>query len=178
MELDRAINSRRCIRSYIDTKITKEELKALLEAAIRAPSSCNRQPWRFIIVRNKEKIKTIYKAASYSTQNQKFILKANVCVIVCTDLRCYKSVPYSARGENVFSLQEAAAAVQNMLLKACEMDIGACWIGLFDEEFVKKEFNLNKHLRPSIIITLGHTKSKAQTTKREKLDKFIIEEID
>ena len=173
MELFEAITQRRCIRSYTNETVTDEEVNTLLKAAVRAPSSCNRQTWRFIIIRKPETIEKMYQAASYSTQRQTFVKNAPALIVVCGDLTRYESVPYRERGKNLFSIQESAAAIQNLLLAAWALGLGACWVGLFDEDLVKKTLSLPKHIRPFAIITVGHTKSKAKTTPRKPLKEFI-----
>jgi nitroreductase len=118
MDLFEALNQRRCVRSFTKEKVTEEEIHTLLQAAVRAPSGGNRQPWRFVIVRNPDTIETLYRAASSSTQHQLFVKKAPVSIVVCVDLSLYKRLPYRERGENLFVLQDAAAAIQNLLLAA------------------------------------------------------------
>ncbi len=116
------------------------------------------------------------QAASNSTQHQTFVKKASVLIVVCGDLTRYDSVPYRERGINLFSIQETAVAVQNLLLAAWALGLGACWVGLFDEDLVKKVLNLPKHIRPYAIITLGHTGSKAKVTPRKSLEEFVHHE--
>jgi nitroreductase len=169
MELFDALNQRRCIRSYTDETVTEEEINKLISAAIRAPSSGNRQSWRFVIIRKPETIDVMYRAASYSTQHQKFVKQAPVNIVVCADLSLWKSVPYRERGETLFAIQDTAAAIQNLLLAACEMNLGACWVGLFDEDRVRQALNIPKHIRPMAIIPVGHHKSKTKPTPRKAM---------
>jgi nitroreductase len=71
-------------------QVPEEEIKILLEAAIRAPSACSRQIWRYVIVRNPETIKVLSQAGPYSTQNQTFVKKAPLILVFCADLRPHK----------------------------------------------------------------------------------------
>jgi nitroreductase len=176
MDIFEAIRQRRSIRSFTTEEVTEEEIKMLLEAAIRAPSACNRQTWRFVIVRKQETIEILHQAASYSTQHQTFVKKAPVIIVVCADLRPYKRTPYRERGENLFVLQETAAAIQNLLLAAYALHLGACWVGLIDEEIIKPTLNIPKGVRPVAIIPIGHTKSKTQLTPRKPLNDVVYQE--
>jgi nitroreductase len=176
MEIFETIRQRRSIRSYTNEEVTEGEINILLEAAIRAPSACNRQTWRFVIVRNPETIEILYKAASYSTQHQTFVKKAPVIIVVCADLRPYKRTPYRERGESLFALQETAAAIQNLLLAACASNLGACWVGLIDEEIIKQTMKIPKDIRPVAIIPIGHTKSKTKPTSRKPLKDVVYYE--
>ncbi|MGD2249233.1 MAG: nitroreductase family protein [Candidatus Methanofastidiosia archaeon] len=174
IDLFEAINQRKCIRSYTTEKVTDEEINTLLKAAIRAPSGGNRQTWRFVIVRNPETIEILYKAASYSTQHQTFVKKAPVSIVVCADLNPYKRLPYKDKGENLFVIQDTAAAIQNLLLAAHALGLGACWVGLFDEELIKEPLKIPKDVKPVAIIPLGHTKSKAKPTPRKPLEDVVF----
>jgi nitroreductase len=176
MNIFEAIRQRRSIRSYTDEDVTEEEINTLLEAAIRAPSACNRQTWRFVIVRKPETIEILYRAASYSTQHQTFVKKAPVIIAVCADLRPYKQTPYRERGENLFVIQETAAAIQNLLLAACALNLGACWVGLIDEEIIKHTLNIPNGIRTVAIIPIGHTKSKTKPTSRKPLANVVYKE--
>ncbi len=71
MDIFEAIRQRRSIRSYKTEEITEAEIKALLETASRASSACNRQTWRFVIVREAEIIEILYRAVPYISRHQR-----------------------------------------------------------------------------------------------------------
>jgi len=173
MELFEAIKSRRSIRSYTEEEVTEEEIDRTLEAATWAPSACNKQSWRFVVVRKPETIEKLYKAASYSTQHQSFIKKAKVVIVVCSNSNIYKTFPHKERALSLFTIQETAAATQNLLLAAHALGLGACWISLFSEDQVKEALNSPKGIRPLIIISLGHTKSKTNPKTRKPLKDVV-----
>ena len=173
MELFEAIKGRRSIRSYTEEEVTDEELNVMLEAAIRAPSPCNKQSWRFVFVRKPETIEKLYKAASYSTQHQIFVKKAKVVIVVCSDLNIYKTFPHKERALSLFTIQETAAATQLLLLAAHALGLGACWVSLFSDEQVKEALNLPQGIRPMIMIPLGHTKSKTNPKSRKPLKDVV-----
>jgi nitroreductase len=173
MELFDAIKGRRSIRSYTEKEVTKEDVNKILEAATWAPSACNKQSWRFVVVRKPETIEKLYKAASYSTQLQIFVKKAKVVIVVCTDLNTYKAFPHRERALSLFTIQETAAATQNLLLAAHALGLGACWVSLFSEDQVKVTLDLPKDIRPLVIIPLGHTKSKANPKPRKPLKDVV-----
>jgi nitroreductase len=173
MELFEAIKSRRSIRSYTDEEVTDEEVNRMLEAATWAPSACNKQSWRFVVVRKRETIEKLYKAASYSTQHQLFVKKARVVIVVCSDLKVYKAFPHKERALSLFTIQETAAATQNLLLAAHGLGLGACWVSLFSDDQVKEALSLPKRMRPVVIIPLGHTKSKTSPKPRRPLKDVV-----
>jgi nitroreductase len=173
MEVFEAIKGRRSIRSYTEEEVTDEELNTILEAATCAPSACNKQSWKFVVVRKTETIEKLYKAASYSTQHQIFVKKAKVAVVVCSDLNVYKTFPNKERALSLFTIQETAAATQNLLLATHALGLGACWVSLFSEEQVKEALDLPKDIRPLVIIPLGHTKSKTNPKPRKPLKDVV-----
>jgi nitroreductase len=173
MELFEAIKSRRSIRSYTEEEVTKEEVNRMLEAATWAPSACNKQSWRFVVVRKTQTVEKLYKAASYSTQHQIFVKKAKVVVVVCTDLNVYKTFAHKERALSLFAIQETAAATQNLLLAAHALGLGACWVSLFSDEQVREALNLPKGMKPVAIIPLGHTKSKTNPKPRKPLKDIV-----
>jgi nitroreductase len=106
MELFEAIKSRRSIRFYTEEEVTDEEVNRILEAGTWAPLACNKQSWRFVVVRKPETIEKLYKAASYSTQHQIFVKKAKVVIVVCSDLDVYKTFPHKERALSLFTIQK------------------------------------------------------------------------
>jgi nitroreductase len=173
MEVFEAIKGRRSIRSYTESEVTKKDVNKMLEAATWAPSACNKQSWRFVVVRRPETVEKLYRAASYSTQHQIFVKKAKVVIVVCSDLSVYKTFPNKERALSLFTIQETAAATQNLLLAAHALGFGACWVSLFSEDQVKEALNLPKNIRPLVIIPLGHAKSKTSPKPRKPLKDVV-----
>jgi nitroreductase len=136
-------------------------------------SACNKQFWRFVVVREPETIEKLYKAASISTQHPIFVKKAKVVIVVCSDLNAYKTFPNKERALSLFVIQETAAATQNLLLAAFALGLGACWVSLFSEEQVKGALDLPKNIRPLVIVPLGHTKSKTNLKPRKPLKDVV-----
>lgn len=142
------IHSRRSIRRFTDHPITDEQLHTLLDAAMTAPSAGNAQTWEFIIVRSQEGREGIARRHPYAAM----ALKAQVCIVVCGNTANEKHVG--------FWPQDCAAAIQNMLLAARDLDIGSVWTGVYPVEdrinSFKEFFNLPEHVIPLGIVALGH----------------------
>lgn len=145
------IKNRRSIRSFKKDPIPEDDLKLILEAAIWAPSAGNLQPWHFVVVRDPE----IKKLLSIAALNQTFIAQAPVVIVVCA-LPWISSSRYGKRGEELYCLQDTAAAIENMLLAAASLGIGSCWVGAFDEEAVKKIVGLTNKVKPVALIPMGY----------------------
>ncbi|MFH1830268.1 MAG: nitroreductase family protein [Pseudomonadota bacterium] len=170
MELFDAIEHRRSVRQFENKKaIDDAVLQKILHAAMMAPSSGNTQCWRFIVVRDPN----IKKRLALEAGHQGFIDQAPVAIVVCADLERAAST-YGERGFGTYSLQDAAAATENMLLAAHALGLGACWVGAFDEKMASNILELPKGLRPLAIIPIGFS---AEPTKRvpprRKLDEVV-----
>jgi nitroreductase len=147
METMQAILGRRSIRRYTDEPVSDAEVKTLLEAAMAAPSGHNKQPWQFIILREKATMLEIMKFHNYS----KMLEQASVAIIVCGDLE--------ASGDSVFWPQDCAAATQNILLAAYSMRLGAVWLGVYPQpplvEGLRKLLNIPDKVTPFCIVSIG-----------------------
>ena len=151
---------RRSIRKYTDQEVSDEHIRALLEAAYWAPRVNER--WRYIIVRD--------PGTKRSFGAQEHVVAAPVNIVVCIDLR-----GASQRDRELYAMQEASAAIQNILLKAHELGLGACWNGSFDDDKVKQALGLPEEVRPIAIISLGHpAEKKEKGLRRKKLEEIVF----
>jgi len=151
LDVFEAIKSRRSTRAYTSDEISDETVKRLIDAARWAPSAGNIQPWEFVIVRDPVTKRRLSAAAL----DQKFIEEAPVVIVVCAD-KNRSGWRYGRRGMSLYCLQDTAAATQNMLLTACALRLGACWIGAFREEEVERILKTPKAVRPVAIVPVGH----------------------
>ena len=122
MDIWTALKTRRSIRSYTAQDVTEEEVRAMLEAAMLAPSAGNEQPWEFVLVREKatlEKVGDINKFAAYAP-------RAALGVMVCLNRDKEK---YAGMG-----ILDVAACTQNLLLAARGLGLGAVWTGVYPVE--------------------------------------------
>jgi len=155
------IKARTSVRSYKPDPVPEGLIDKILEAAVNAPSAGNTQDWEFVVVRDLKNRKALSEAAL----GQGFVSQAPVVLVVCSDLRRI-SAAYGSRGENLYSIQDTAAAVQNIMLAACDLGLGTCWVGAFSEDKVKSVLSLPEHLRPLAIIPVGYPSSIPKKPKR------------
>jgi nitroreductase len=151
MELSEAIKSRRSIRAFKPQDVPEATVETLIAAARHAPSAGNTQPWEFVIARKTETKKKLASAAF----NQAFVEEAPVVIVVCADQN-RSSMRYGQRGETLYCIQDTAAATQNILLTACSLGLGACWVGAFNEDEAKKALKTPKGIRPVALIPVGY----------------------
>ena len=143
------IIQRRSIRDFQHTEIPNELVEGLIESIRWAPSAGNMQSRRFYFVFNQQEKGKIAKAAF----SQHFIAKAPLAVVACLDRRI--SVRYGDRGVNLYSIQDVAASIMNMMLTAHAMGLGTVWVGAFNEYDVIDILELPDNLRPIAIIPVG-----------------------
>ena len=171
MDVLEAIKGRRSIRFFTDQPVSEEEVKTLIDAARHAPSAGNIQPWEFIIVRKAE----IKDEVAVAAGNQTFIEEAPVVIVVCADVDASES-GYGSRGTTLYCLQDTAAATQNILLTACSLGLGACWVGAFSEEEVKEILGIPDGVRPVAIIPVGRMTANPPKHSRRALNEIMHHE--
>ena len=156
---------RKSVRKYTEQDIPQETVTKMLEAMIAAPSAGNCQPWHIYVIRNKE----IQQKMCDVSWNQKFIVTAPVCIVVCIEYARTIS-RYGERGRDLYSIQDTAAAIQNMLLFAEDVGLGACWIGAFDEKVVGEILALPEGRRAIGIIPVGYPDGTSGRTSRRPIE--------
>ncbi len=138
--------SRRSIRCYQEDKLVEhDKIIMLLKAAMAAPSACNLQPWEFIIVNEKDGINKLREGIDVN--NGKFY-NAPAAFIVCSNT---SYLPWEGKGE-----MDCSAAIENILLLSTVMGLGAVWIGAFDEEIIRRNFDIPCHVAVSSIVLFGY----------------------
>jgi nitroreductase len=151
-DLFATIADRRSIKRFSSRPVEMDKILQIIQAGHLAPSSGNLQNWRFIIVSDVERIRSLY----HHTLDQEPFLSAMCAIIVCGDVELAHKM-YGMRGKRLYTVQNCAAAIQNMLLAAHAFDLGATWIGAFDEDKIAAVFNIPVHeYRPQAIILLGY----------------------
>ncbi len=157
------LKERRSIRAFQERMISDEEIKMILEAGRWAPSASNRQAWKFIVVKNKEKINELSKIARYG----KFVNEAPVLIAIVGDM---KKNPR-------WYVQDTSLASMNMMLMAWSLNIGTCWIGTMDREKAKMKLELDKKDFLLTILPLGYIKGDIPKPPSRKKNNEIISEI-
>lgn len=156
MDLFDAIYKRRSVREFIAKPIEKEKIRKIIEAGMQAPSACNIQGWKFIIIDN-EKIKQtiIDEGTTYFVKDAPFLM-----IIV-----------YDNRTDNIEykdHIQSAAAAIQNMLLAAHSLNIGSCWINnLPTKKRLRKILRIPNYYDPIAALVMGYYKKIPKTRTRK-----------
>ncbi|MFH1403174.1 MAG: nitroreductase family protein [Candidatus Altiarchaeota archaeon] len=153
------IKTRRSIRAFMeDHPVSDDEIDAILESARWAPSARNIQPLEYVVIRDPEKRRRI---AFYSRQEQP--AQSPVVIVVLGDLKKARAVgdisPHDVtthwKGIKKFLYQDAAAAIQNMLLATHSMGLGSLWIGAFDNDGLEEYLGLTDRYNAIAVICIG-----------------------
>jgi nitroreductase len=143
-----SIFNRRSIRSFTEQKISDRSLKMILTAAMCSPSSCDSQPWEYIVIRDRKTLAEIMNMHPYAGM----LSTADMAIIVCGGSKEGLSGP-------CWPL-DCAASTQNILLEAQELGIGSCWCAVYPYEIrldpFKKLLDLPGNVSPFCIIALGY----------------------
>ncbi len=151
METLKCIQTRRTIRQYQGKELGKDQIATLIDAGRYAPSAGNLQNWRFIVVRNP----SVKAKLSDACVQQVFIEQAPVVIVITADLDKAEAF-YGARGKEVYSRQNAAAAAQNILLCAHDLGLSGAWVSAFDEAMISRVLGLPGHVRAEVVIPIGY----------------------
>ena len=161
------IYGRRSIRKYEQKPVEDEKLNEILRAAMYAPSAMNKQPWRFIVCKERNTLDEIQKIHPYSAM----LKTAPCCIIVCGDT----DMEY-AQGSYI---QDCAACVENLLLAAKSLGLGTCWLGIHPDknrqEDFRKAFNMPGNVAPFCAIALGYPNEEIATPNRFDKSKIHFE---
>ncbi|NLF88472.1 nitroreductase family protein [Candidatus Bathyarchaeota archaeon] len=171
MEFFDVVKSRRSIRSFKKQALTQEVINQLIDAARLAPSAGNAQSWAFVLVTKPE----IKQALVVAALGQKWLEDAAVVFVVCADLnRAEES--YDERGKSLYCIQDTSAAVENILLAATALGLGACWMGAFREEEIRKVINAPNGMRPVALIPVGVPNESPRARSRRSANEVVYME--
>jgi len=168
MEVFEAIKGRRSIRAFEKDDVSREQVEKLIDSARWAPSAGNIQPWEFIVVRKPDIKRELARAAL----EQSFIEEAPIVIVVCAD-ETRSSQGYGVRGKTLYCIQDTAAAIQNLLLAAYSIGLGACWVGAFREEEAREILKIPRGIRPAAIIPVGHPAESASPRSSRPIDQIV-----
>ncbi len=151
---------RRSIRAYRPGSVEDAQLKLLLEAAMAAPSAVAKDPWRFVVVRDPQ---TIGRLAAVLSNGQ-MLVGAGLGIVVCGDLEAAHDRQLS------YLLQDCAAAIENLLLAAHGLGLGACWLGIHPREkriqTIREILGLPAQVIPVAGVAVGHAAEQKEPRTR------------
>ena len=196
-DLATLMRSRRSVRQYQDRPVARELIEQIIEAARWAPSPHGRQPWRFVVLTRQEAKEQLAEhmgdtwreqlqmdgqgediVAIRMRKSRERIVRAPAIIISCLYLEDLDRYPDEKRqaDETIMAIQSLGAAVQNMLLMAYDLGLDSGWMcaPLFCPEIVCDALNLDTHLIPHALITLGYAAADPKRRERLPLSSLIV----
>ena len=190
MDIFEAIYTRRSIRRYSDEPVPRDLIEKILDAARWAPSAHNRQPWRFAVMERAETKHALASAMGARlradlerdgvtqdivdkdvTRSHQRITRAPVLIVVCVSMRDMDTYADARRkhAEYLMATQSVAMAVQNLVLAAHALGLGACWMcaPLFVQDTVRDVLHLDADWEPQALITVGYPAEEKTKTRNE-----------
>ena len=169
MELEKVLLNRRSIRKFKDTEISDEIIEKLVYFAMCAPSACNKRPWEFYVIKNKEILNEIKKASRFSNHN------APLAIVVAGNLE--NSLP---RDMADYWIQDCSSAITHILLEATSLELGSLWCGLYPQirptERVRELLSLDKKIIPLGLILIGYPDEEKEGRSQYEKEKVHIYE--
>jgi nitroreductase len=159
------MRKRRSIRRYEDKDIEPEKIELLMEAALRAPSSRDFKPWRFVFVTDKILLEKLSRAKGTGSG---FLKGARLGVVVCAD-----------ENESDVWIEDCSIAAIILQLTGLSLGLGSCWIqirnrmysdGRPSEDYIREVLDLSKSMRVESIISFGYSDEEKPPVPREQLD--------
>lgn len=169
MEVFECIRTRRSIRKYKDKQVPWDNIVTIMQAGKYTPSAGNLQNWKFIVVKDDNKRKAIAEASL----QQWWMEQAPIHVVVCGEPEKVERF-YGARGRRLYMIQGVAAAIENMLLTAHSLGLGACWVGAFDEDEIRRILNVPEQADIHAIITIGYADEKPETPPKYRIEHMMF----
>lgn len=163
------VKKRESIRSYVNKEVEKEKIELCLEVARLAPSACNAQPWKFIVVNEESKLCEI-RSSIYDplVGINKFALSCRCFIVAVSEKRNLTSKIGEIVKRKDYSSLDIGMACENICLQAAELDLGTCIIGWFKENNIKKLLNIPRNKEVPLVIAIGYHENKCPRNKVRK----------
>lgn len=157
--------NRRSIREFKQgAKISDYQMETILKAAMSAPSANNQQPWHFIVVDDRQKMREITRHHPYSSA----LNSASACIIVLGDT--------STDRKRAYWTQDCSAATENMLLAIANLGLGGVWLGVHPrkerEDAIREIFGVPEYITPLCVVAIG-----VPDEDRGRTDRFEVSKI-
>jgi nitroreductase len=170
MNVLEAINARQSIRAYLSRPVEPEKLEAVLYAANRAASAANLQAYHIYVARDDARKQALAAAAA----GQRFLVSAPVVLVFAVE-PARSAEKYGPRGEQIYCMQDACAAVCNAMLAAVELGLGTCWVDAVNEDLAGKAVGLPVGQHAVVILPIGYPAEQPPLTSRRALSDLVTD---
>ena len=151
MDYLEVIQQRKSVRTYKSDPIPPEILEEILEAGRCAPSAQNRQPWRYLVINDNNKVRELAKHCGLIGLSNFFIKDAPTVIVACAESKSNLRV-----NSQDYYLVDVAISFQQMILAATNRGIGTCWLAAFSESKLRSYLNIPKSWRIVALSPFGY----------------------
>ena len=165
--------ARRSIRKFKSARVEREKLDLCLEAARLAPSACNAQPFRFMVL-DEPAVKEKFCAAAFrgAYAVTKFAAAAPVIVAVVSDTGKLSAWFGNQVQDTNFRLMDIGIAAEHFVLAAAEQGLGTCWLGWFSARGAAKTLGLGTGKKTEVLLAVGYPDENPAPRTRKKIKEF------
>lgn len=160
MNIYELISARKSVRDFLPEPIPEDILNNIMEAGRLAPSAQNRQPWRYLIYTDPNRIQQIAKHCGLIGLSNFFIKKAPCLVVACADTKSNIRI-----NNQDYYLVDTAISLHQMVLTAWEYGIGSCWLAAFSEKKLRAYLDLPKSWKVVALCPFGYPADKSMYSK-------------
>ena len=164
--------SRQSDRAYEKRPVEREKLERILQAACLAPSACNAQPWKFVVVDDPELSVKVGRATAGLGMN-KFAKDAPVHILIIEESMNITSFLGAKIKDKYFPLIDIGIAAGHITLAAESEGLGSCILGWFDEKEIKKLVGIPAGKRLLLDITIGYAAKPKRKKSRKPMEKVV-----
>jgi len=165
MDYFELIKNRHSVRSYKDDPVEENKLKQILEAARLAPTACNRQAFKIVVMRTKDHADELHRIYP-----MRFFTQAPIVLGIFT-----KPDETWMRSDGInYGEVDAAIVMDHIILAATALGLGTCWIGAFDPDVARQVIGLDNGYEPVAFTPVGYAKSSNFTKNRKGLEEIVV----
>ena len=168
------VRARQSDRSYLDKPVEQDKIDRILEAARLAPSACNSQPWKFVVVTDPEKRMLVADAtASKILSMNHFSKQAPVQLVLIEENANFTSSVGGWATNKHYPHIDLGIVASHICLAATDEGLGSCMIGWCDEKKIRKALEIPKDKRVMMVILLGYSAQKLREKKRKTIEEIV-----
>jgi len=174
MKFEELVKTRQSTRKFENRPVARELLDKCIEAARVAPSACNAQPWKYIIVDDPEKVREL-AGLTYNkiVKFNKFTDDAAAFAVVVVEPGTFASHTGSFFSNLDYALIDMGISVENFCLQATELGIGTCILGWSRQNEIKKLLDIPRNKKLGVLIAIGYERDyKLRSKKRKDIDEM------
>lgn len=166
---------RESVRRYDKREVERDKVNKIIESCRLAPSACNSQPWKFVVVDEPE-LKDKVAKTSYGpfSQVNRFAPQAPVIVALVVEKPKWLAKISGNIKDKDFAEMDHGIVASYFCLHAAELGLGTCMLGWFDEKKAKELLNIPKSKRVSLLITLGYPAKERRKKIRKSIEEICV----